>query len=64
MATVSPDELKKRKIGRVLTKLGKVSREQVHEALAKQRQMDPKSRKMLGEILSRQGEVVVNHASV
>ncbi len=57
MATVSPEELKKRKIGRVLTKLGKISREQVHEALAKQRQMDPKSRKMLGEILVEMGLV-------
>ncbi|MBU6414066.1 MAG: Flp pilus assembly complex ATPase component TadA [Planctomycetes bacterium] len=31
---VDPAELKGRKLGRVLTKLGKVTREQVHEALA------------------------------
>src|SRR5579862_3213284 len=31
---IDPAELKGRKIGRVLTKLGKVTREQVHEALA------------------------------
>ena len=35
--TIDPAELKKRKIGRILTKLGKVTREQVHEALAIQR---------------------------
>ena len=34
---VDPTELKGRKIGRVLTKLGKVTREQVHEALAIQK---------------------------
>jgi type IV pilus assembly protein PilB len=34
MPTVDPAELKGRKLGRVLTKLGKVTREQVHEALA------------------------------
>jgi hypothetical protein len=30
---IDPGELKGRKLGRVLTKLGKVTREQVHEAL-------------------------------
>ncbi len=45
--TVDPAELKGRKIGRVLTKLGKVSREKVHEALAVQ-----KTRKApIGQIL-------------
>ncbi len=34
---IDPSELKKRKIGRVLTKLGKVTREQVHEALELQK---------------------------
>src|SRR5262245_21364942 len=44
---IDPAELKGRKIGRVLTKLGKVTREQVHEALAIQ-----KTRKQLiGKIL-------------
>jgi len=37
MTTVNPAELKGRKLGRVLTKMGKVSREQVHEALAIQK---------------------------
>ncbi len=37
MATRDPAELKGRRLGRVLTKLGKVTREQVHEGLALQR---------------------------
>jgi len=50
---VDPAELKKRKIGRVLTKLGKVSREQVHEALAIQ-----KTRKApLGQLLVELGHI-------
>ncbi len=44
---VDPAELKGRKLGRVLTKLGKVTREQVHEALEVQ-----KTRKVkIGQIL-------------
>ncbi len=44
---IDPAELKGRKLGRVLTKLGKVSREQVHEGLAIQ-----KNRKApIGQIL-------------
>ena len=35
--TVSPKQLKGRRFGRVLTKLGRVTREQVHESLAVQR---------------------------
>jgi len=47
MATIDPSELKGRKLGRVLTKLGKASREQVHEALAVQ-----KTRKIqIGQLL-------------
>ncbi len=37
MATVQPSELKGRKLGRVLTKMGAVTREQVHEALGIQK---------------------------
>ncbi len=48
---VDPAELKGRKLGRVLTKLGKVSREQVHQALEVQ-----KTRKeMLGKLLIEMG---------
>lgn len=34
MPAIEPSEMKGRKLGRVLTKLGKVTRDQVHEALA------------------------------
>ncbi|MBL8885727.1 MAG: Flp pilus assembly complex ATPase component TadA [Phycisphaerales bacterium] len=34
MPAIDPSEMKGRKLGRVLTKLGKVTRDQVHEALA------------------------------
>jgi type IV pilus assembly protein PilB len=50
---IDPAELKGRKLGRVLTKLGKVSREQVHEALEIQK--TKKSR--LGEILVELGYI-------
>lgn len=53
MSTISIDALKGRKIGRILTKLGKVSREQVHEALALQEQQ----RAPLGQILVELGYV-------
>ncbi|HMN39532.1 MAG TPA: ATPase, T2SS/T4P/T4SS family [Phycisphaerales bacterium] len=49
---VDPAELKGRKIGRVLTKLGKVTREQVHEALAIQQTRRSSSGKVqIGQIL-------------
>jgi len=51
--TIDLSELKRRKIGRVLTKLGKVSRETVHEALAIQ-----KTRKIpLGQLLVELGHI-------
>src|SRR5436190_21129343 len=47
MAAIDPAELKGRKIGRVLTKMGKVTRERIHEALAIQ-----KTRKLpIGKLL-------------
>ncbi|MFM9996086.1 MAG: GspE/PulE family protein, partial [Phycisphaerales bacterium] len=47
MPTLDPAELKGRKLGRVLTKMGKVTREQVHEALSIQ-----KTRKVpIGQLL-------------
>ena len=50
---IDPAELKNRKIGRVLTKMGKVTREQVHEALEIQ-----KTRKIrLGELMVELGYV-------
>ncbi len=54
MTRIDPTELAKRKIGRVLTKLGKVSRETVHEALAIQKS----GRKLpLGQILIEMGHI-------
>jgi len=50
---IDPAEMKGRKIGRVLTKLGKVTREQVHEALEVQ-----KTRKIpLGQLLVELGMI-------
>ncbi|MFM9957891.1 MAG: GspE/PulE family protein, partial [Phycisphaerales bacterium] len=54
MATIDISELKKRKIGRVLTKLGRASREQIHAALEKQH---AGVKKPLGEILIEMGVV-------
>lgn len=44
---MDPSELKGRRLGRVLTKLGKVTRDQVHEAL----QLQKKRRELIGQLL-------------
>jgi len=55
VSDIDPSELKGRKLGRVLTKMGKITREQVHEAIAA-RTVDPaKGRKKLGEVLVEMG---------
>lgn len=56
---IDPSELKKRRIGRVLTKLGKVTREQVHEALAKQQSevSGGAKKRLLGQIMIEMGMV-------
>jgi len=53
MPTMDPAELKNRKLGRVLTKMGKVTREQVHEALSVQKER----KKPIGELLVELGYV-------
>jgi type IV pilus assembly protein PilB len=53
MPELDPSEMKGRRLGRVLTKMGKVTREQVHAALAKQ----PSLKKKLGEVLVEMGMV-------
>ena len=53
MPTLDPAELKNRKLGRVLTKMGKVTREQVHEALSIQKER----KKPIGELLVELGYV-------
>ncbi|MEM9065099.1 MAG: ATPase, T2SS/T4P/T4SS family [Planctomycetota bacterium] len=50
MATTVPAELKGRKLGRVLTKMGKVTREQVHEAIAIQQTRKVKIGQLLVEL--------------
>ncbi len=54
--TPDPSQLKGRRFGRVLTKLGKVSRDQVHEALAVQKIARKKgNRKKIGEFMFEMG---------
>jgi type IV pilus assembly protein PilB len=55
MPPVDPSELKQRKIGRILTKLGKVSRETIHEALAIQQSRQVKV--LLGQLLVELGHI-------
>ncbi|MCH7792292.1 MAG: Flp pilus assembly complex ATPase component TadA [Planctomycetes bacterium] len=56
---IDPTELKGRKLGRVLTKMGTVSREQVHEALAIQ-----KTRKVpIGQLLTELGYCTEQHVN-
>jgi type IV pilus assembly protein PilB len=51
-----PSQLKGRRLGRVLTKLGKVNRDQVHEALSVQKVARKKNEnKKIGEILAEMG---------
>ena len=56
--TVSPEQLKGRRFGRVLTKLGKITREQVHEALQVQRTRKQKGQDTpVGELLVELGYI-------
>lgn len=55
---VSPAQLKGRRFGRVLTKLGKITREQVHEALAIQKVARKKGKDdKIGEIMLEMGAI-------
>jgi type IV pilus assembly protein PilB len=60
MPELDPSEMKGRRLGRVLTKMGKVTREQVHAALSKQ----PSLKKKLGEVLVEMGLVTPRDISV
>ena len=60
MPDLDPSEMKGRRLGRVLTKMGKVTREQVHAALAKQ----PSLKKKLGEVLVEMGLVTPRDIAV
>ncbi len=57
-ASIEPSELKGRRFGRVLTKLGKITRPQVHEALALQRTRKEKGqRELIGKLLVELGYI-------
>jgi type IV pilus assembly protein PilB len=57
-STIDPKELKGRRFGRVLTKLGRVTREQVHEALALQQTRKERGQAgQLGELLVELGYI-------
>ena len=60
MPELDPSEMKGRRLGRVLTKMGKVTREQVHAALSKQ----PSLKKKLGEVLVEMGLVTPRDVEV
>jgi type IV pilus assembly protein PilB len=63
LSDIDPSELKGRKLGRVLTKMGKITREQVHEAIAA-RTVDPaKGRRKLGELLVEMGLITAEDLS-
>jgi type IV pilus assembly protein PilB len=59
MATkIDVSELKGRRIGRALTKMGRVSREQVHQALARQLELRKEGKRTpLGEVMVELGLV-------
>jgi len=61
---INPSELKGRKIGRVLTKMGKVTREQVHSAIEARANDPTKIRKKLGELLIEMGLITANDLAV
>ncbi|MCC7146647.1 MAG: Flp pilus assembly complex ATPase component TadA [Phycisphaeraceae bacterium] len=57
-ASSSANEMKGRRIGRILTKMGKVTREQVHEALElQQKQAQKGQRRLIGQLLVELGYV-------
>ena len=61
---IDPSELKGRKLGRVLTKMGKVTREQVHEAIEARANDSNKLRKKLGEMLLEAGLITPHDLAV
>jgi len=60
--SLDPSELKGRRIGRVLTKMGKVTREQVHEALAVQAKRKQEKGQVvpIGQLLIEMGHVTAD----
>ncbi len=61
---IDPSQLKNRKLGRILTKLGKLSREQVHAALEVRTNDPARAKKKIGEVMLEMGLVTAEDISV
>ncbi len=61
---IDPSQLKNRKLGRILTKLGKLTREQVHAALEVRTNDPARAKKKIGEVMLEMGLVTAEDISV
>ena len=61
---IDPSQLKNRKLGRILTKLGKLSREQVHAALEVRTNDPANAKKKIGEVMLEMGLVTAEDIAV
>ena len=61
---IDPSQLKNRKIGRILTKLGKLTREQVHAALQARDSDGANAKKKIGEVMLEMGLVTAQDIAV
>ena len=61
---IDPSQLKNRKLGRILTKLGKLSREQVHAALEVRTNNPENAKKKIGEVMLEMGLVTADDIAV
>ncbi|MDA0215259.1 MAG: ATPase, T2SS/T4P/T4SS family [Planctomycetota bacterium] len=61
---IDPSQLKNRKLGRILTKLGKLTREQVHSALEVRTNNPANAKKKIGEVMIEMGLVTADDIAV
>ena len=61
---IDPSQLKNRKLGRILTKLGKLTREQVHAALEVRTNNPANAKKKIGEVMLEMGLVTAQDIAV
>ena len=61
---IDPSQLKNRKLGRILTKLGKLTREQVHSALEVRTNNPANAKKKIGEVMLEMGLVTAQDIAV
>ena len=61
---IDPSQLKNRKLGRILTKLGKLTREQVHAALEVRTNNPANAKKKIGEVMLEMGLVTPQDIAV